>query len=97
MELPASRQAPASAHAVTALAGVRASLSEGCGARLSPGFTTLMSLVTEPHNTMTANANFPPILVFDAVSGEYRDPSDSADTTAKIDAPTRTVLVTGGD
>lgn len=56
-----------------------------------------MSLVTEPHNTMTANANFPPILVFDAVSGEYRDPSDSADTTAKIDAPTRTVLVTGGD
>ncbi|XPT03546.1 hypothetical protein M3J09_012637 [Ascochyta lentis] len=44
---------------------------------------------------MTSNATFPPILVFDAVSGEYRDPSDSADTTAKIDAPTRTVLVTG--
>ncbi|KAF1363702.1 NAD(P)-binding protein [Lizonia empirigonia] len=44
---------------------------------------------------MTSSANFPPILVFDAVSGEYRDPSDSADTTAKIDAPTRTVLVTG--
>jgi hypothetical protein len=45
---------------------------------------------------MTSSANFPPILVFDAVSGEYRDPSDSADTTAKIAAPTRTVLVTGG-
>jgi hypothetical protein len=45
---------------------------------------------------MTESASLPPILVFDAVSGEYRDPSDSADTTAKVDAPTRTVLVTGG-
>ena len=45
---------------------------------------------------MTSSANFPPILVFDAVSGEYRDPSDSADITANVDAPTRTVLVTGG-
>src|SRR5690242_9767401 len=45
---------------------------------------------------MTSSATFPPILVFDAVSGEYRDPSDSADTTAKVDAPTKTVLVTGG-
>ncbi|KAF3009627.1 hypothetical protein E8E13_007272 [Curvularia kusanoi] len=44
---------------------------------------------------MTTNATFPPILVFDAVSGEYRDPSDSANTTANVDAPTRTVLVTG--
>ncbi|KAJ8111328.1 hypothetical protein OPT61_g6050 [Boeremia exigua] len=45
---------------------------------------------------MTSSANLPPILVFDAVSGEYRDPSDSADVTAKVDAPTKTVLVTGG-
>ncbi|KAF3038595.1 hypothetical protein E8E11_004632 [Didymella keratinophila] len=44
---------------------------------------------------MSESASLPPILVFDAVSGEYRDPSDSADTTAKVDAPTRTVLVTG--
>ncbi|KAJ4993414.1 Methionine adenosyltransferase 2 subunit beta [Stagonosporopsis vannaccii] len=44
---------------------------------------------------MTSSATFPPILVFDAVSGEYRDPSDSADTTAKVAAPTKTVLVTG--
>ncbi|KAF3045966.1 hypothetical protein E8E12_009308 [Didymella heteroderae] len=44
---------------------------------------------------MTESASLPPILVFDAVSGEYRDPSDSAGTTAKVAAPTRTVLVTG--
>lgn len=45
---------------------------------------------------MAESASLPPILVFDAVSGQYRDPSDSAGTTARIDAPTRTVLVTGG-
>ncbi|KAH6639035.1 hypothetical protein C7974DRAFT_387749 [Boeremia exigua] len=44
---------------------------------------------------MAESTSLPPILVFDVVSGEYRDPSDSADTTAKIDAPTKTVLVTG--
>ncbi|KAF1928281.1 NAD(P)-binding protein [Didymella exigua CBS 183.55] len=41
------------------------------------------------------STRLPPILVFDAVAGEYRDPSDAADTTARADAPTRTVLVTG--
>jgi S-adenosylmethionine synthetase len=46
---------------------------------------------------MTSSATFPPILVFDAVSGEYRDPSDSADITANVATPTRTVLVTGGN
>lgn len=35
------------------------------------------------------------ILVFDAVTGQYRDPGGS-NTTAVANAPTRTVLVTGG-